>query len=377
MSREDQAKYDAVEQAKHTPLGEFGRENAMDFFEQTTCLMPGGNRPYPFIVQALGLLQTSKQIHEEANSVLFGKNTFLILVEWEREFTFWRCENAGCYPPKSPCYIHFRNFIQIKHLYILVTNARARTDPMLPRESRNLGMNMLTVARYFKQGGNKLLTLKIRYTSCFDGEIDTVRDTLEDPSDDRPTMLRDRYGRVHCVKKSEVASIFEYCTVLEPLKALKGIAEDVKIRGDLPQTYIDELVGVLSVSNPAPVTKKKQATERAQPKQAKMASARDFMEEMARKNPGSEWHRDMAERFKKIPVKSPAVMNMLMQPPTADEMARYAASTHQVANVGQSNESADDDDDLEPVGSIGRLEGGIGTLHGKPVFEPVRPPYLE
>ena len=49
LSSEDQIKYNEVVTADKTPCGEFGRANALDIYEQETCLMPGGNRPYPYV----------------------------------------------------------------------------------------------------------------------------------------------------------------------------------------------------------------------------------------------------------------------------------------------------------------------------------------
>ena len=73
------------------PFGDFCLENAIEGLDDTG-VTPGSDRRYPFIVDALGLLLANKQIHAEANSVLFSENTFVILAEWERVWPFWRCD---------------------------------------------------------------------------------------------------------------------------------------------------------------------------------------------------------------------------------------------------------------------------------------------
>ena len=49
LKPEDQEKYEQVKAADKTLFGEFGRANALDFYKQETCLMPGGNRDYPCV----------------------------------------------------------------------------------------------------------------------------------------------------------------------------------------------------------------------------------------------------------------------------------------------------------------------------------------
>ena len=78
--------------------------------------MPGSDQKYPFIVEGLGLLLANKQISDEANTVLFQENLFVILPEWERKHTFWRCERLGCDPPGAPCFMMFHNFLRVQHV---------------------------------------------------------------------------------------------------------------------------------------------------------------------------------------------------------------------------------------------------------------------
>ncbi|TKA56315.1 hypothetical protein B0A55_12479 [Friedmanniomyces simplex] len=168
-----QIQYDQVKTDAETPLYEYGRENALDYFEQEIAIMPGAEQKYRyrFIVDAMGLVLANKQIHAEASSILFGKNTFFILPEWERVHSFWRCDRSDCEPRGKPCYIMLHNLTQIKHLSIVINNARQLSDPMLRVEAAKLLANIKNVVDCFQLAGNKLKTLKIRYTSSFEGQI--------------------------------------------------------------------------------------------------------------------------------------------------------------------------------------------------------------
>jgi len=105
VSPENQTRVDQIKEAEQTLYYEVGCENALEYLDNTG-IMPGGDQRYPFIVDALGLLLANKQIHAEANSVLFGQNTFVILAEWKRIHCFWRCERPDCDPPGRPCFHH-------------------------------------------------------------------------------------------------------------------------------------------------------------------------------------------------------------------------------------------------------------------------------
>ncbi|KAK3684710.1 hypothetical protein LTR37_020004 [Vermiconidia calcicola] len=376
LKPEDQSAYDEIKVATSTPFGDFGRDNAMDYFEQDTCIMPGSDKKYPFIADALGLLLANKQVHEEANTILFSKNTFLILVEWERIHPFWRCENPGCRPAGRPCFIMFHNFKKIKHIYIIVRNMRALADPYVKIESARLEANLKTVSQCFLQAGNKLKTLKIRYTSCFDGQIDAVRDEIEgdlpEGMPDRPILIKDAHGKHYSFERGEAkAYFFKHITVLEPLRRLKGIADDVKIRGDLPQAYMDGLAKVLSVPTPPPAIKKKQMEEgvarKRREESRKGTGFHAFMKELADGYEGSDpGMADYCRGMLKTSVMSPAVMADLMKPPTAEELERVRRQPQEASE--SEDEDVTDGEDVEVI------PGAIGILDGKPVFGPPRPP---
>lgn len=363
LSPEMQVDYDRVKAANRTPYYEFGRENALDFFESEVGIMPGANEKhrYAFIVDALGLLLANKQIHKEANKVLFSKNTFVILPEWvsrcpasslhwsrmltpclasqERVHTFWRCENPRCHPRNAPCFIMSHNFLEIQDVYITVQNVRGLTDRMLKVESAKLKANIENIARFFKHTGKKLKTLKIRYSSCFEGQIEAVRSAIEGPLDptlpERAVMLKDKHGEYFHMSRAEAQKrLFLHGNVLDPLLQLKQVADDVKIRGDLPQAYIDELTACLSSGNPSVSTKKKQRQEHAaQQARDKEPDRQSFFRELRDKmlREGDTGTAELAAQMMRVPVHSPAVMDELFAPPTKEELDRFRVPVNQPA----------------------------------------------
>lgn len=312
------------------------------------------------------------------------------MVEHERVYPFWRCERPDCYPPGSPCYVMFHLFKEIKHVYIIITNTRSMTDPVISADSARINRNLQTVARCFREGGNKLKTLKIRYTSCFDGQIDAVRDTLEGPippgMPERRAVLKDSYGKYYHVSRAEApVKLFKYHSILDPLRNLKGIAEQVHIRGDLPGPYMEELKAVLSIleSDLGAKAKKKREVDAAEQKKRqqkdKGSSFHAFMKELAEKHEGTGLG-DLARDCLKVPAKSPAVMAELFAPPTPEELARFRRQDQTAqtpAMPSSSNESlsdfeCDSDEDEGPQ-AVDSTAGGIGSIGGKPVFGPIRP----
>jgi hypothetical protein len=203
-----QAKIEQSDAANMTPYGGFGRQNAMEYFDKTG-IMPGSDRKYPFLAEALGILLACRRTHAEANQVLFRENTFEINVEWERVHSFWRCDNPKCCAGKAlPCFVMYHNIQQIKHLYIIVKNAQPLDTLELALQSARLFANLQTVAYVFKTGGNKLKTLKIRYISCFGGHVEAMRDAVEGPilagTPERLLMLKDDAGQVYHLSRAEI-----------------------------------------------------------------------------------------------------------------------------------------------------------------------------
>ncbi|KAK4888813.1 hypothetical protein LTR27_012344 [Elasticomyces elasticus] len=366
MSSKTQAQYDEAQKAvARTYDQESGRQNALDMFEREIGIMPdGGNKKtLRFIVDALGLLLTNKQIHAEANKVLFSMNEFVILPEWERVHAFWRCP-MSCQPITYPCLILFHNFVQIKHLSVVVQMLRQPEHGVV-----------------FKHAGIKLKTLKIRYISSFAGQLDAVRESIECPIDpdvpERPLTIKDTHGKYwHLSVDEAFAHLAEHTVLFAPFLLLNEFAEYVSVRGDLPQKCIDDLTRVLSTKEVSSVIKKKKADDKA----AKQARSREpgfdtsFWKDMWDKYTaqGDQGMVDMAEQMLRTSIKSPAVMEMLFAPPTQESLDRWNAERPQraaaAAQGGVVTEVTGGDEEVVAT------EGGIGMLNGKPVFGPPRPP---
>ena len=152
----------------------------------------------------------------------------------------------------------FHNFLQVKHLEILIHNTQPLDSLSLRIESARLRANLHTVATCFTQAGNKLKTLKVRYTSCFSGQIEMMREAIEGPlhkdAPARRISLTDTAGKLHYFPREEAARrLFAPCeAVLAPLLQMKAIADVVSVRGDLPGRLIDLLTTTMSAPDPSP-----------------------------------------------------------------------------------------------------------------------------
>ena len=141
---------------------------------------------------------------------------------------------------------------------------------------------------------------------------------------------KDKYGKYHLLSRAEAPTkLFRHHKILDPLRELKGIAYDVKIRGDLPQAYIDELTEVLSkpVSNLSYAVKKKREAEAAERKkhqeQEQESGFQAFMKTMAEKYKGTDSEQHYVDCLK-VPCKvSSGHGRSLFKPPTQEEMAGW------------------------------------------------------
>ena len=289
----------------------------------------------------------------------------------------------------------FHNFLQVKHLEILVHNTQPLESRNLRIESARLRANLQTVATCFTEAGNKLKTLKVRYTSCFGGQVEAMRDAIEGPLragvPERPITLKDDWGKYYHLSRAEAQrQLFTHCeAVLAPLLQMRAIAEAVYIRGDLPRALIDRLSTTMSAPDPSGTVKKKLADERARrqalldKERRKEAHQHDFWQKTLEKNlrEGDQGGADLCRRMMATSMKSPAVMAELMAPPTREEMERYSrraaemAPPAAVAAQGTVTEVGSDEggDDVSTDGGA----GGIGVINGKPVFGPPRPAGLK
>lgn len=247
----------AADQKKHNLLSKKPNSRrktlALDALKEKTAILPGSVTKYSFIASAQGLLLTCKQLHAEANAYLFSSNTFTVMPESGREHCFWSCNGASC-RPDIPCLVHVRNIMQIKHLYVLVNNPHAFEARAQGYAAKRLKANLATIARCLKEVGVKLLTLKVQYLSCMNGQVEERREEFDaEPEEDEEGREIAMRSADHDIKYTFSAGqdhsiLFQNTKVLDKLKTLRGIAESVTIVGDLPSSYVTELTDILSVA---------------------------------------------------------------------------------------------------------------------------------
>lgn len=218
--------------------------------------------------------------------------------------------------------------VKIKHLLIIVT---------LPNESTNCAnivrTNLTTIVDTFREcgfvnaasahpslrsfGTGHLLTLKVRYYCQFGGEVEAIRDEIDAPlhpnmQEKPPVMIRHSYsGQFYTFQANEIETeLFKNVKILEVLKQLRGVADVVDVRGDLPTKYIAELTKCLAVADPGPAAKRahraKAATSSKQPKSS--GGVQEFAADMLAKDPNmSPSMRKLCQDLMKSSTKSPAV----------------------------------------------------------------------
>ncbi|SMQ48237.1 unnamed protein product [Zymoseptoria tritici ST99CH_3D7] len=318
--QEDQEKYDEVQQGLQGRAPLWQCEFALDDLDQDymLCLdLTQPNKGAKSISENLGILLANKQIWDEATDTLFGKNMFGAVPQEERVDAFWRCSiDCKDVPKARPCQVRPETAIKIKHLFIIVALKKET-----PTSIHNVRTNLHTIVDTFRECGNHFLTLKLRYWGQFGGEVESVRDDIEGPlhpnmSVRPPVMIHHcGTGKLHSFRPNEFdTKLFKNIKILEPLKKLKGITEQIDIRGDLPTTYINELIKVLAVTNPGPAAKRAQKAKAAvaskQPKHTGGLQA--FAAEQLAKNPDMDaGMRKLYEDCMKTSRKSPAVMRKI------------------------------------------------------------------
>ncbi|TKA61314.1 hypothetical protein B0A55_11740 [Friedmanniomyces simplex] len=187
-------------------------------------------------------------------------------------------------------------------------------------------------------------------------------------------MLKGKYSKFWHFHRAEAgAKLFRHCNILTPFAELKGVGEDVKIRGDLPQKLNDDLTAILTSADVSvTIGKKKARGDTAKQARSKKPDQQRFWREL-RDNYTKEVDQGMVEMMEKMlrtSVKSPAVMQELMKPLTQGELDRLFAP-RQPPNT--------------PFASIADADGftgvthssDIGMLDGKPVFGPICPEGLK
>ncbi|CZT16152.1 uncharacterized protein RCC_01993 [Ramularia collo-cygni] len=262
-------------------------------------------------------------------------------------------------------------FAKIKHLHILVSICQP--DGALKYRGsvvRNLQPNLQTIVDTLLESGNKLSTLIVRYWSHFGGEYEAVRESLEGPlprsmATRPPALIRNamtgRFQQIHA--HSMHSTIFRDIHMLDPLKALKGVADYVNIRGDLPCEYRDELRKILSTEEPRIAGRKlrkadiEAASKKPKPDGGLAAFAAEKLAEDPDMEPGM---KTLYNELLNSSTMSPAVKSLLF-PEDYGVDTMEPLSDHQQAATAVP--------EAVPIGSI-------GVLDGKVIFGPVRPPSL-
>ncbi|KAK5708455.1 hypothetical protein LTR97_000996 [Elasticomyces elasticus] len=385
MTPEREAQYDRLLNMVPTSHDDlWTRQNAIDMYEQQNNIMPdgGGRGRYQCMVDSMGLLLANKQINAEANSVFFSENTFEIMPEWERVRTFWRCPRM-CVPAGQPCLMLFHNFAQIKHLNIAIQITRQYGDPRIKNESAYLLANIKNIVDSFKQARITLKTLKIRFTSSFAGQLDALRHaiecTLPPGFSPRALRLRDRFDKYYLFSRNEaMIKLSENNFLLEPFLSLTNFAEDVDVGGDIPQKLIDRLTRALSTPTVSLAIKKKKARDEATKALHRASvkpglSSQTYWKDIRDTAIAGGTSTSLPDMMMRTSIKSPAVMEMLMAPPSQESLDRWNAERpqRQAAAAAQGGVVTEVSDDGNEGGTT---HGGIGMLNGKSILGPPRPP---
>jgi hypothetical protein len=313
----------------------------LDVAKDNAGMLPGGTKSYPFLVDALGLLSASKRIHMEASAILYSKNTFVILPEHERVHCFWRCDNKLC-RTDVPCFVHSRNIKLMKHICIIVNNPQRFENGLHNVCAKKLAINLRMVTMAFNElrsKGFKLKTLKIRYHSWLEGQVETVREHLNthqvpgEPKIKSEVLRSSKGGKGYCVKAGQTEGmLFRNVHVLNALAEMPNIAEEVTILGDLPTQQVKHLVSVLSTKKAGkktPAHDKPIKIEVAQMQLSRVEQEEDehdlraeFFGGLAAKCTDDPGMRDLCLRMMKAPNYPPHIMKHLFGPPTSEEMRR-------------------------------------------------------
>ncbi|KAK6441815.1 hypothetical protein LTR95_001954 [Oleoguttula sp. CCFEE 5521] len=226
----------------------------MDMLLDQAAINPDDPHGCPMIARNMGLLLSCKQLHTEANAFLYSHNTFIIRAREDKEQCFWHCHpNDPRCDAYRPCLIHVRNLRQIKHLDIIAYNPHDFADKAHDLAARNLAMNLRLVSRCFRVLGLKMKSLKVRYMSRLEGQTDVVRMMMD--SHPKPGkkpknwILRSQGGgRGYMIKQGgSPTEIFKNVGVLDALRLMRGCAEQVIIRGDVPTAYLNEIKDMLTL----------------------------------------------------------------------------------------------------------------------------------
>jgi len=285
-----------------------------------------GKGGFPQLVTARGLMLVNKQIHNEASSILYSQNTFLIAIH---DIDLVAPTTELFSHPASPAYLS-----KIQHVILMCMESVVAEAPGRARAVALVHQNLFGAVTNLNRLGVTLKSLRIHFVSCYTGEIERSRrniDALLTHSRAAPVMVRRGVdGRIDTFKASNLrtflANAFAIGDVLEDLHS--GV-NTFEVYGDFPTAVIDQLERKFGAASP----ESKAIRESVQftgiygrgvndetGQNADTTAA--FMRQMAARDPGNESVADMARRMSNRPMYSPAVQAMLFGPPTPEEIAR-------------------------------------------------------
>jgi len=322
----DQAEYDEI---LACDCGQpYGHRNTLDALEERLMVSPGsrlwnghGFRP---VVDARGLLFANRQIYDEATTILYAKNTFVVAMNETFRFRV---------PGQIfPYMVAPSSIAKIRRLAITVTADVDIDNPHYTKAIAALKHNILHVAKSLNNAKVNLKLLKVRYISCYAGDLEQNRrdvDALLVHPGARPVQLMRRDGMVDTLTRNDVKRFhIQGFAFGNALCSLEVPIEHVEIYGDLPTTIVKKLNRKFNVTaNPESKSSDVDIPPEAEePVDQATGQSRnslaEVMQRMAANNPTDGYMAEMARMLGSQPVRSHAVMEMLFSPITKEEIER-------------------------------------------------------
>ena len=308
----------------------FHRHAQVQRFElEKLAVAPGttldGRGGFPALLAARGLLSVNNQIHDEASTVLYSQNTFLLAVH-----------DIDLFAPTSQLFSHRASptyLPKIQHVILLALESVVAEHPRRARAVALMHQNLFGVVTNLNSLGVTLKSFRIQFVSCYEGEIERTRrniDALLTHPRAAPVMVRRGDGRIDTFKadnlRTFLANAFAIGDVFEDLHT--GV-DTFEVYGDFPTTVIEQLERKFGAASPESKAIREsvevtgiygRGVNNETGQNADTTAA--FMRQMAARDPGNEFVADMARRMSNRPMYSPAVQAMLFGPPTLEEIAR-------------------------------------------------------
>lgn len=260
--------YDAYDKdlAEMKKSDEFDLNGAVDHHEVEHSICPDHCDIATHQRPGHGLRFFNKQINEEASHMLYTRNTFRILNRGESRRAFWT-RNEESQDGGFPSTMSRADFGRIEHLIILVEHEISIDHPEIRKYAETCKLNFAAVIKALVDCGNRLKSLRVRYTNCFGGELELMRPILDSPvaGPVQPVAIVDEGAKASkTFTREQVDEAFEHTRILDSLKMLKGRVEDVRIHGDLRVGYINELTAEVLSRMPSARTKRREEAEAKQ-----------------------------------------------------------------------------------------------------------------